>query len=127
MIEKVQVVLSEKRVLKRTHCFCCNYTTIIASINLDYALDLDSVLMKLNGRVNTEWYEFGVAIGLPTDFLDSLKSYPRVERMVELVDYWLKNHPDQPTWKEIADALEEMRDYILADSIKGIYDLASKR
>ena len=83
--------------------------------------------MKLDGRVNTEWYQFGMAIGVPPKFLDKLKNYPQVECMVELVDYWLRNHPDKPTWKEIVDALEEIHDYDLASSIKGVYELASKK
>ena len=77
--------------------------------------------MKLNGRVNTEWYEFGMALGISTEFLGTLISYPDMECMVELVDYWLRNHPDRPTWKEIVDALEEIHYYDVASSIKGIY------
>ena len=46
--------------------------------------------------------------------------------MVEMLDYWLRNHPDQPTWKEIADAIEDIHDYLLAKSIKAVYDVPSK-
>lgn len=94
---------------------------------LDESLDLDSLLIKLHGRVDTEWYAFGTAIGIPAEFLDSLKGYPDRECMVEMLDYWLRHHPDQPTWKEIADAIEDIHDYLLAKSIKGVYDLPSKR
>ena len=85
------------------------------STSTDRLLDLDSVLTRLNGQVKAEWYQFGVAIGLPIEFLESLKSYHHVECMVELVDYWLNNHPDQPTWKEIADALEEIQEHGLTE------------
>ena len=92
----------------------------------DESLDLDSLLIKLHGRVDIRWYALGTAIGIPTEFLDSLKSYPDQECMVEMLDYWLRHHPDQPTWKEIADAVEDIHDYNLAKSIKGVYDLPSK-
>ena len=63
---------------------------------------------------------------MPTEFLDGLKCYPEQEYMVEMLDYWLRHHPDQPTWKEIADAIEDIHDHNLARSIKGVYDLPSK-
>ena len=60
--------------------------------------------------------------------MESLKGYPDEECMVEMLDYWLRHHPDhdQPTWKEIADAIEDIQDYNLARSIKEVYELASK-
>lgn len=84
------------------------------------------MLIKLHGRVDTQWYALGTALGIPTEFLDSLKSYPDQDCMVEMLDYWLRNHPDQPTWKEIADAIEDIHDYLLAKSIKEVYDLPSE-
>ena len=92
----------------------------------DESLDLDSLLIKLHSRIDTQWYALGIAIGIPTEVLDSLKSYPDQECMVEMLDYWLRHHPDQPTWKEIADAIEDIHDYNLARSIKGVYDLPSE-
>ena len=93
----------------------------------DESLDLDSLLAKLHGRVDTQWFALGTALGIPTEFLDSLKSYnyPDQDCMVEMLDYWLRNHPDQPTWKEIADAIEDIHDYLLAKSIKAVYDVPS--
>ena len=90
----------------------------------DESLNLDSLLLKLDGRLDTQWLSLGTALGIPTDFLTSLKGYTDKECMVEMLDHWLRHHPDQPTWKEVADAIENIRDYNLASSIKGIYELA---
>ena len=49
------------------------------------------------------WYNFGLEIGVPQDFLDKLKSFPETECLIEVADYWLRNHPDMPTWSEIED------------------------
>ena len=90
------------------------------------------MLVKLHGRVDTQWFVLGIALGtalgIPTEFLDSLKSYNYLDQdcMVEMLDYWLRNHPDQPTWKEIADAIEDIHDYLLAKSIKAVYNVPSK-
>ena len=89
-------------------------------------MNLDSLLIKLRGKVNDQWYQIGIALGIPLVFLRKLEGYPNEDCMVEIIDYWLRNHPDQPTWKEIADAIEDIRDYELAKSIKGMYELACK-
>ena len=89
-------------------------------------LDLDSLLIKLHGNVNAQWYQFGLAIGVPREFLDKLNGCPEEQCLVELLDHWLRNHPDQPTWKELADAMEDISDYQLANSIRKVYDLAGK-
>ena len=68
-------------------------------------VDLDSLLITLRNNINIElWYQFGVEIGVPIEFLDSLYGYPDNECMIEVADHWLRNHPDTPTWTEIEDA-----------------------
>ena len=57
------------------------------------------------------WYQFGIELGVQKLFLDSIKSCPNYECMIELVDYWLRNHPGQPTWNEIKAALDKMTEY----------------
>ena len=91
---------------------------------LDGYLDLDTLLIKLRGKVNTQlWYQFGLTIGVPKDFLENINGYPEEECMIEIADYWLRNHPDQPTWQDITDAVEKVQNYGLAN---GIYDLAGE-
>ena len=45
-------------------------------------------------------YQFGMAIGVPTDVLEMLKGYDEEKCMIELADYWLRNHHDKPTYME---------------------------
>ena len=77
----------------------------------------ESLLTKLRGKIKSQWYHFGV----PNNALDQLHSHSEDDCLVEVLDYWLKNHPDQPTWKELADAVADLQDYELANSILKIY------
>ena len=90
-------------------------------VMLDECLDLESLLPKLQGKINSQWYHFGLALGVPNNTLDHLHNYSEDDCLVEVLDYWLKNHPDQPTWKELADAVADLQDYELANSILKIY------
>ena len=67
-------------------------------------LNLNSLIHKLQGQVNTQWYQFGLAIGVPQEILEQLNHYSEYDCVVEVLDYWLKHHPGQPTWQEVADA-----------------------
>ena len=81
------------------------------------SLDLDSLLIKVQGQVSSHWYQFGLAIGTPEDIMEQLKDYSEMDGLVEILDYWLRHHPGQPTWREVADALrkaELMNDHDLA-------------
>ena len=70
-------------------------------------LTLNNLLIKLEGHVSSHWYKFGLAIGIPEDILEQLQDYSDKDALVEILDYWLKNHSSgQPTWKDVATALE---------------------
>ena len=73
------------------------------------SLDLDSFLNKFheNNMDTTMWYELGLEIGVPSEFLEQLKGYPDNQCLIEVADYWLRNHPDKPTWSEIESILYE--------------------
>ena len=70
-----------------------------------------------------QWYQFGMAIGVPKEVLLELFGYSEEDCLIEILDYWLKNHSDQPTWKELADGLEDIQDYELAKSIMKVYSV----
>ena len=84
-------------------------------------LRLEQILIKLQGKVTSQWYLFGLAFGVPNDILEQLHDYSEEESLIELLDYWMRHHPGQPTWQEIADAQEKVEFYqIELQQAKGI-------
>ena len=68
------------------------------------------MLITLRGEVDPKlWYQFGLAIGIQEDILEKFIGYPEVECMIELADYWLRNHPTKPTWSDIRDAMRSIK------------------
>ena len=66
--------------------------------------DLNSLVHTLRGSFSSKWYSFGLAIGLPKDILNHIKHHSDEECLVEVLDYWLRNHPSKPTWEEVTEA-----------------------
>ena len=54
-------------------------------------------------------------MGVPKRVLNSLEKYSESERLVELLDYWLKHHHGKPTWKEVNEAQRRAEFYELTD------------
>ena len=82
---------------------------IIITIIIIAVLDLDSVLLKLRTTMNSNlWHQFGMELGVPVGFLETLREYPDDESMVELLDHWLRNHPRKPTWDEIEQVVRKI-------------------
>ena len=78
--------------------------------SVEESMNLNSLLLKLRGCIDAkQWYQFGVAIGVPKDVLDLLKGYDEEQCMIELADYWLKNHPAKPTWSEISNTAKKFK------------------
>ena len=69
---------------------------------------MESLLVYLRGRVTFQWYKFGVALGTPTKNLEHFADLSEEAALVEVLDFWLKNHPTQPTWQEVANALQDI-------------------
>ena len=67
--------------------------------------------MKLQGQVSKQWYQFGLALGLPMDVLEEFNHYSEDDCLVEVLDHWLKHHPSQPTWQEITDAQSKIETF----------------
>ena len=56
-------------------------------------LELDGLLMSLQGQVSSHWYQFGMALGVQEEIMKRLADYSEKDALVELLDNWLKNHP----------------------------------
>ena len=68
---------------------------------------MENILTKLKGQKDLDWFKFGKALGVPNEITEQLVGYSEKDALVEVVDYWLKHHHFQPTWKEITDALKK--------------------
>ena len=70
---------------------------------------MEGLLAYLRGRVTFKWYKFGIALGVPTNVLEKFvkdsEKYSEEKALIEVLEYWLKNHPTQPSWQEVANAL----------------------
>ena len=91
----------------------------------DKSLNLDSLLIQLKPAVTDQWYHFGEAIGVNKQLLDKCTQYSSEESIVEILDNWLRNHTGQPTWMEVADALDKIGLQHLATTIKDVYKTGS--
>lgn len=89
--------------------------------HVDDSLTLDSLLIQLRSQVTPNWYKFGLAVGIAKEVLDKYTSYPSEECIVEMLDYWLRNHHNKPTWKDVAVALKKIELFQLAEDIMNVY------
>ena len=86
-------------------------------------MNLDNLLIQLRSQVTPKWHQFGLAIGIAEEALAKYSSYPPEECMVEMLDYWLRDHQtSKPTWRDVANALREIELHQLAESILNIYE-----
>ena len=75
-------------------------------------------MIQLKPVVTDQWYQFGEAIAVNKELLDKCTRYSSEESLVEILDNWLRNHKGQPTWIEVADALDIVGLQHLATDIK---------
>ena len=45
------------------------------------------------------------------DILEEFNLYSEEDCLVEVLEYWLKHHPAQPTWQEITDAQSKLETF----------------
>jgi hypothetical protein len=86
---------------------------------------LDSLLIQLQPEVNENWYQFGEALGIEKNILDKYVSYPSDQNIIEVCDYWLRNHTGQPSWNEVAAALKQIGFQQLGYDIERVYETGS--
>ena len=92
------------------------------TVRADECIDLDQLLMKLKGKLSSQWYLYGLAIGVPKEVLDKLKDCPEEECLTEVLDYWLSNHFSQPTWSEVFNAQKKLEFYNMATNLLNCQD-----
>ena len=70
--------------------------------------NLDHLLAKLRS-ITHMWYQFGLAVGISQNVLDSYSEFPPDKRLAEVLNYWLTNHDSQLTWQDVTKTLNEMQ------------------
>ena len=68
----------------------------------------ESADIKIGGEVKSRWYEFGEAIGVPKEYLDTL-SGEESQCLKNVLDHWMTHHPSQPMWKEVVKAQRKIK------------------
>ena len=71
------------------------------------AARLDNLLIQVRTQVTPKWYQFGLALGVDKEVLNKYSTCPQEESIVELADYWLRNSPTKPTWRDVHEALKK--------------------
>ena len=90
---------------------------------IDHTCNLDSLLIQLRSEVTPYWYQFGIIVGMDKDTLEKYSKYPPEQCIIEVLDYWLRNHYDnKPTWRDIANVLKEIKLNKLAENILKVYE-----
>ena len=65
---------------------------------VDDSINLDSVLIQIKSSIGERWYDLGKALKTPENVLDKCKQFSPEQRLVEIVDFWIVNHKEKPTW-----------------------------
>ena len=82
---------------------------------LCFTVNVENMLIKFGDEVKSHWYKFGEAIGVPRDYLSTLSGENESQCLKNVLDYWLRHYPGQPTWEEVAEAHRKIK---FVDQIK---------
>ena len=83
---------------------------------------LDNLLIQLRPQLTPVWYKFGEAAGIEKGVLDDFaKQCTPEDCVMEMLDYWLRNQADQPTWNDVAKTLKIIHLSQLALEIENVY------
>jgi hypothetical protein len=68
---------------------------------------MDHLIVIFGGKIQSQWWEFGLALGVPRFVLNQI-SGEDIQCLKMVFDHWLKHHPSEPTWVEIAEAQKKV-------------------
>ena len=68
------------------------------------------MLKLLSGEISSQWFIFGTFLGLPSDFLTSLKQSNAFDnqKFAQVVEMWLSKSNNHCTWNKVIEALENL-------------------
>ena len=79
-------------------------------------------MIQLRPQVTPVWYQFGEAAGIEKEVLnDFAKQCSPEDCIMEMLDYWLRKHTQQPTWTDVAKILNIIHLPQLALQIENVY------
>ena len=92
---------------------CSKFVNWLPTSESRYSADL------LKEEVTPKWYDFGLVVGVPKEEMDhySVTQCSSDQCLIEVLDYWLRHHPSQLTWKEVAHSLKEIKLHQLAEKV----------
>ena len=106
------------------HFECGRILTYPYSSSLpDKSLNLDNLLIQLQHVDITKWHRLGEALGVPKRRLNDITYHHSADPeqcKVEVLDQWLRSRT-RPTWREVADALTQIHESELANSLREVY------
>lgn len=73
-----------------------------------------------------DWYTVGLKLNLTTDDLDVIKSFHVREQLPEVFRLWLQSCSEkgtQPSWRRVAEVLEELNIYKPLREIRDRYSM----
>ena len=86
-------------------------------------VNLDNLLFQLRPQVTSQWYQFGLAVGIENETLGRFAeqcAQPE-DCIVEMLDHWLRNTTEKLTWWDVAKALKVINLPQLAFDIESVY------
>ena len=83
---------------------------------------MDNLLIQLRAKISPFWYQFGEAAGVETEVLDKLAdNCSPQECIVEMLDHWLRQQNEVPSWKDVAKILKMINLEQLSAEIEMVY------
>jgi hypothetical protein len=80
------------------------------------------LLIQLRQQVTDKWYQFGEKAGIHRDVLNNFaKQCSPNDCIMEMLDYWLRNSKQPPTWRDVARILKEINLAQLGHDIDEVY------
>ena len=95
-------------------------TSVYADDDLEF--NLDALLVQLREQVTPKWYQFGLTAGVKEEVLDNFaKNCTPDNCIVEMLDHWLRNYKEKPTWRRVINILKAINLQQLAVDIEQVY------
>ena len=81
---------------------------------------LKKYLIQLRPKVTSKWRQFGMAAGVPNEVLENIAT-TNEDCLAKMLEHWLKNSTEEPTWTDVARILRQIELGQLASVIERTY------